>query len=231
MILTCPGCETRYNVEPGQLGPSGRNVRCVKCEHIWTERPPGDMPARAALAVPDVDADVGASVMQELGAGRARGTARGGPARRSGAGQLVGWLSLAMFLVVIVGGGICARDMIVAAWAPSAAIYEMIGMPVLRVGEGLDIRIVSNTQEMENNQRILVIVGEVVNISEEVRQVPKLRASLLDVRQREIFSWVFAASKNELEPGQQTEFDTRVPEPPANARGLSIQFFEAKEQG
>jgi len=231
MILTCPSCETRYNVEPAQLGPSGRNVRCVKCEHIWTERPPGDMPVRAALAVPDVDADVGVSVMQELEAERVRGPARGATARRSSAGHLVGWLSLASFLIVVVGGGLFAREMIVAAWAPSAAIYEMIGMPVFHVGEGLDIRIVSNTQETENNRRTLVIVGQVVNISEEVRHVPKLRASLLDVRQREIFSWVFTASKSELKPGQLAEFDTRVPEPPTNARGLSVNFFKAKEQG
>ena len=230
MILTCPSCETRYNVEPAQFSSGGRNVRCVKCGHVWTERPPGDMPMQAVLTVPDVDADVGASVMQELGAGRVRGAARGGTARRSGAGQLVGWLSLATFLIAIVGGGLYARETIVAAWAPSAAVFEMVGLPVVRVGEGLDIRIVSNTQEVENSRRILVIVGEVVNISEQVRRVPKLRASLLDVREREIFSWVFAASKSELEPGQQAEFETRVPEPPANARNLSVNFFEAKEQ-
>ena len=67
MILTCPSCETRYNLDAAQLHPSGRMVRCVKCSHTWTERPPGAAPEVAAprLAVPDVDEAVGASILQD----------------------------------------------------------------------------------------------------------------------------------------------------------------------
>jgi predicted Zn finger-like uncharacterized protein len=36
MILTCPGCRTRYRVDEQQLDrPAGRTVRCANCGHIW----------------------------------------------------------------------------------------------------------------------------------------------------------------------------------------------------
>ena len=61
MILTCPSCEARFNVEPEALLPNGRTVRCGKCGHTWKEMPPEDMPKRVeeieppAPVVPEPD--------------------------------------------------------------------------------------------------------------------------------------------------------------------------------
>ncbi|MBI3441234.1 MAG: zinc-ribbon domain-containing protein [Proteobacteria bacterium] len=35
MILTCPQCQSQYNLDPDKLGVSGRVVRCVSCSHTW----------------------------------------------------------------------------------------------------------------------------------------------------------------------------------------------------
>jgi len=40
MILTCPECSARYIVDPKALMPSGRVVRCAKCQHNWKEAAP-----------------------------------------------------------------------------------------------------------------------------------------------------------------------------------------------
>ena len=51
MIITCPNCETQFNVDAAACIPNGRTVRCAKCSHKWTQRPPegADEPAAAPL--------------------------------------------------------------------------------------------------------------------------------------------------------------------------------------
>ncbi len=38
MQVTCPSCGARYAVDPTAIGPTGRTVQCVRCEHRWHEK-------------------------------------------------------------------------------------------------------------------------------------------------------------------------------------------------
>ena len=42
MNLTCPSCGATFLVEPEQLGPTGRRLRCGECRHTWHQEPLGD---------------------------------------------------------------------------------------------------------------------------------------------------------------------------------------------
>ncbi len=49
MIIACPSCGARFNLDSAKLLPAGRNVRCAKCEHRWRQMPEGmEEPAAAA---------------------------------------------------------------------------------------------------------------------------------------------------------------------------------------
>ncbi len=41
MIIACPSCGARFNLDPAKLLPAGRNVRCAKCGHRWRQMPEG----------------------------------------------------------------------------------------------------------------------------------------------------------------------------------------------
>lgn len=41
VIVACPSCQARFNLDPAKLLPAGRNVRCAKCGHRWRQMPEG----------------------------------------------------------------------------------------------------------------------------------------------------------------------------------------------
>lgn len=39
MIITCPHCQTRYQVALEAIGSAGRKVQCANCQQAWSQRP------------------------------------------------------------------------------------------------------------------------------------------------------------------------------------------------
>ena len=39
MIITCPHCQTRYQVAFEAIGAAGRKVQCAHCQQAWSQRP------------------------------------------------------------------------------------------------------------------------------------------------------------------------------------------------
>jgi predicted Zn finger-like uncharacterized protein len=35
MLISCQNCATSYQVDPSSLGPTGRSVRCARCQRVW----------------------------------------------------------------------------------------------------------------------------------------------------------------------------------------------------
>ncbi|MCW5734793.1 MAG: zinc-ribbon domain-containing protein [Enhydrobacter sp.] len=48
MVVTCPNCGSRYAVDPLAIGPAGRKVQCVRCNHRWFQK------VESASPLPDV---------------------------------------------------------------------------------------------------------------------------------------------------------------------------------
>ena len=53
MIIACPACKTRFNVDGTKLAATGTRVRCAQCAHLWLQTPEGPLaPAEAKPAAP-----------------------------------------------------------------------------------------------------------------------------------------------------------------------------------
>jgi len=48
MIITCPHCQTKYQIAYRAIGATGRKVQCCYCQQAWRERP-----AKPRLALVD----------------------------------------------------------------------------------------------------------------------------------------------------------------------------------
>ncbi len=141
----------------------------------------------------------------------------------------MGWATLAVLVVVGVTGLVMARDQIVEWWPPSARLYTALHLPIEPAGAGLELRRVSPTRETENGLPTLVIQGEVANISEISRRVPKLKVVLRDGSDRELQSWSFTLTEERLQPGASVPFRTSISQPSEAATGLLVTFVIAGE--
>lgn len=211
MIISCPACQTRYKVEPGQVGPAGRRVRCTGCGHVWTQRPAEDLPK---VVDPAATEDRGA----------AKSSAAEGTGARARRGSAWGWAALAATVALLAVVGALGRDAIIGAWPPAERLYMAIGYLAPAPGEGLVIRVTEQSRTAAEGGAVLVIRGEIDNVSGVVRDVPELRASLWSGDARELGNWTFPAAQDRLLPGERVGFVTRYENPPAATESVSVGF-------
>jgi predicted Zn finger-like uncharacterized protein len=72
MIVTCPNCTTRLQLEASKVPSRAFSVRCPKCQHIVTAQPPAQSSQRDAVAAVG---DMPASTRQQPGGGAATAAA------------------------------------------------------------------------------------------------------------------------------------------------------------
>ena len=231
MIITCPECTTRYQVDPATIGPQGRTVRCSKCGHSWTQSPPEDMPRDvAAEAPPELPPEPQEAAPRASSGGLAAGPRRLPRSGRSGRQQARGGLARAMWtlLIVVVGGTVAAavvwRDAVMQTWPAAVPIYERIGLGADPPGTGLGLSNVSWKADSRDGGRVLLVQGEVANTSDVVRNVPPMQGVIYDKDDRELQRWIFAAPETRLLPGERVAFRTELKSPPAGASRLQIRF-------
>ncbi len=232
MNLTCPSCDSTFRIDPGQIGASGRQVRCGSCGHEWNQPHPGedeasapteaDGPPPAAEAAPPGDAMLAAppSAARRQGAKLHEKTPRRGSGRR----LVAGWLFFLAVAGALAAGAYYGKDRIVAAVPAAADLYALIGKPAEpHAGDGFELRDVKSVRRLIDGQRVVVIEGTVANISETQRDVPRLRASVTDETGAEVDQWDFSANIEILPPGGMTQFRTTTRNAPREGN-LGIDF-------
>ena len=115
------------------------------------------------------------------------------------------------------------------AWTAIAGMMKEIYYCKLgssEIGKGLEIRNVKSLREVESGVDILVVRGEVSNVSKETRIVPRIKVALNDGKGIEIQSTTVAPMKNRLLAGGKFEFVAKLSEPSAMARRLEVTFTD-----
>ncbi len=226
MILTCSSCASRFEIDSAHLGTGGRKVRCGRCGHTWHQAPepsgaPGDEPDRISTPIPK---------LQEFDDARRRsaetksGETGGAEGRRS---HVVPWLIFVVVVALIGLGLTFGKERIVQAIPEAGKLYQLAGFEAepARAGEGLDLRDVTQFRRVDGDQRMLLIEGTIVNISDQQRPVPSLRATISDEAEQVVDSWAFKPEVEILEPGEQATFQTSTKDPPKNGN-LTLDFEE-----
>jgi len=213
MILTCPSCTTRYLVDPAQLAPRGRTVRCAKCGETWHQDPPADLPLRLETPLPPSFTQP-ASEEPKLPALVRRRQVNPG---------------IYAMVAVLVLAGIAAfayygRPWLVERWPALDKIYVVLGIAETSPVEGL---VLEGVNGMRNADGSYVVTGAIVNNANVIRAVPRLKGIFRDASWREIVAWTFTPAGEPLRPGERLPFQDSYANPPEGAANLLVTFDTA----
>jgi predicted Zn finger-like uncharacterized protein len=254
MLIICPDCETSYEVEPADLGPSGRKVRCTSCGSVWHAVPPGG----EELAEPDADdgqhiaepmfgpEDMAQAETADFEPAEADLAAEEGeiediepspepaPRRRArGTSPLPpvsGNRSLALASalgVAVIVLSIAWRDDVVSYVPDLAGLYNLAGLPVnLR---GLEFRDMETVETTDDGIPQLIVRGTIENVTQDKVAVPRLRLAVRGISGREIFVWTAVPAKTALDVGESLPFLAQLASPPAEGREIAVRFVGARE--
>jgi predicted Zn finger-like uncharacterized protein len=226
MIITCPQCETRYTTDAASFPASGRKVRCFKCGHLWHQASPEPERILSTETAPaGVVTESAAPAARSFGETRAAVVPRTEVPRRSWAerlGLIAGWTGLAALLVLIGWMGLRFHQQIEALWPQSSALYATFGVKMN--SGGIEINDVTYRHATENGRAVLEVSGKLVNVSSHALAVPRVRVTLTDEGQRELYHWVYSPPMRTLGVGQSIGFSTRVAGPPPAAKHIQLHF-------
>jgi predicted Zn finger-like uncharacterized protein len=242
MLLTCPSCETRYQVDEAAIDrAAGRQVRCANCGYLWhfapsleehapqsatarptagSARPPAGSTTAAAQAmmadagVLEADPASPFATPLDLGSAAAPAVGRMGPGLR-GLLQLGAVLIVAAVIVV----PILARNTVVESWPESAKVYNAVGLNTPAPGSGLDLKVTPLRSE-----GAFVVTGEITNATSRPLSVPPLRVALRDPTQREVEFQIVDPPVETLAPGASAWFKTVFEHPSIAATDVVATF-------
>lgn len=220
MIITCPDCGKRYKADDKAFSPSGRKVKCANCGFVWFQEAPEEAEDQALEPADgfdddthdhdyDHDDEIHPPVPQ---------SARGGMS----AARVAGWA----LLLLIMGGATASayqyRHFIVNAWPQTVSAYRVLGIDTNVTG--IALRDISTERNTEDGMPILSVRGRVVNMTNRVVPVPRVRLSLVNASGEEVYWWFHALPLGRLDPEEDYRFVSNLPSPPVEATHLKVEF-------
>ncbi len=139
-----------------------------------------------------------------------------------------GWAALGVVIVALGASLWLGRAQLVAAWPATARLYGAVGVEIAAVpaGTGLEVRELIPRRTFEDGTPLLVLEGEVVNITDKSVPVPPITATLRDHDDNIVQQWTFDVGLKALAPQERVPFQTRFENPSNAATDIKIFFTD-----
>lgn len=192
MIIQCSQCQARYAVPDQSIGPAGRTVRCSKCQNSWFVSPPAGTEKPLAALETLMQQEEVKPKPKPIPKGSNLPVIKHPSVSASFKATTFGLLATAAALLALV------------MW-PS--IY---GYPPSRGLALAEVNMFTRFDEtrLDDKRPIYEINGKIINIAEEILDVPVLRVTLVDKEGTPLQYWDFSEENRTLEPGGNIPFST-----------------------
>jgi hypothetical protein len=198
------------------LPKEGRQVRCVACQHIWFQAPLEEAFPTLSLQEPgDIFIEPRTSVDKKS--------------------SWKFWLFNFTFLVLGLSALIFGREYVITYWPQAERVYNLIGLRISHPGADLSIFNTSSLLQREGPHEMLQISGDIINNSNQVRQIPPLKITLLGAASHPsckepsagecvLDTWSHRLSENSLLPGEKIHFETGTHLKAEGTQRISVEF-------
>ena len=249
MLIVCPSCASEYMIDPGRLGAEGRTVRCASCKSTWFVTP--ETPESEAASTGDGSADAAAG--EDAEAWEQFASANGAPtetaeepafpastvqdsvkvtarvtrARARGNGNRAAAPLLLLLGVALIGTALVGRAHVVRTIPATAALYAGIGLPVnLR---GFEFRDVRSEVVGAGADAVLVVEGEIANISGRDAAVPPIEIGVRGAEGQMLYTWTNSPPRGSMAVNDTARFRARLAAPPSEARQVLVRFAPSQD--
>jgi predicted Zn finger-like uncharacterized protein len=218
MQVTCSNCGARYAVDPTAIGPTGRTVQCVRCNHRWfqeldappaTAGSPSDEPSPApSVAVPDF-------VIRPSTPGSGLPALIAPPKRNWGT-----WIAVAIVFVVLFGGaGYAYRDTIKARLPASWRTMLHLDAAAREIPPRAQVGIDMATTKIDLVDGRYVVQGELTNKGTAPGSTSRLK--LVFLAGSEILAErALPLVEGPIAPGARMSFRVPLEEPPSGTTNV-----------
>lgn len=217
MIISCPSCTKKYELDAGLIPAHGRKVKCIICQHEWHQRP--DLGEK-------IDHNPRIKQLHDV-------TVSPDHHRRS-------WTSIAIAacaavsVVSIVVALVGFPRHVVTVFPKMAHAYKAIGIEGVTPGEGLALTNLKTRIENKNQHAVIAVEGDVVNTVDHVAYLAPVQITFLSNKakcpQKDKQGYCilgrheYALQGLNLLPGEKTHFKTEFPAPKQTVTYVSVEF-------
>ncbi|MGI9492973.1 MAG: hypothetical protein ACR2QF_11300 [Geminicoccaceae bacterium] len=149
--------------------------------------------------------------------------ARRSLAKRRGAGSPIGLLLGGGVIVLLLVSLVIGRNGIVDKVPAAAAIYQSVGLSIDE-DLGLEFDDVTLNWQAEGDVFVLVVEGEIVNLSEDSQIIPPLRMAILDSDGEELQYESFEIAEGTISAGNRINFSGRMVNPIDQGENFRLTF-------
>ena len=156
----------------------------------------------------------------------------------------IGWIVLAVLVVLVVGGAVVFRDSIVSGWPATERLYRSLGLSVKHAApmqrnkpaeepaaESMDLfKIVTKPPKIEtvDGVRHITVDGTISNTGKTEMKAPDVRVRVIDDNEKVLNEFTQKLPVQTLSAGQEVEFKVQLDNPPADARRISMEAVRAR---
>ncbi|MEM7042346.1 MAG: hypothetical protein AAF543_06005 [Pseudomonadota bacterium] len=126
-------------------------------------------------------------------------------------------------VVLLLVSAIIGRNGIVGKFPATAAVYQSVGLSIEQ-DFGLEFKDVTLDWQREGGAFVLVVEGEIVNLSEANQAIPPVRMAILDSEGRELQHEYFELEENEISAGNRINFSGRMVDPIDQGENFRLTF-------